>query len=499
MARQRDLTFYLVKEAVTDFDAVLPTTDDALRIDLRGVTDIPFDGLLVIRRSRTSQPWWATWLRASVNDVPDLLNSSNSAALAVRVDGRIVVVTFGYGRGLMSLDTFERDFGLRVALNAIEPTSLKSVDARTFDQLSLTTRSQTSRATSLNSFRISQAEDILKGVTGTPADTTIGSRITGADAAKLTYVPDLTRLHEKCNQLLRVQQLDSYKQEFGFIDDLRTIRDPNLIERLNGLLIDKLNDNELGTIHMAPPDVTDVQDIDQFVFGEFEEDTMIELDIEDYCARVAALEQAFTLNRLQKGRVGVTYRGGSDANYLWSTFDCMVAEIRESDRLHVLSGGTWYQIDSGFAELVAQATERRARGPEGLPFARPDESEADYNARAAGDDNMTLLDGHLIRSEGARSSIEFCDLLDKKRRIMHVKRRSRSSTLSHLFSQGTVSAEAFLRDSTFRKELSNKLREAGQEDLSRQISEEQPDARSWEVIYVIVGTDGGGTRELPFF
>ena len=499
MARQRDLTFYLVKDDVMSFDAVLPPAEDTLRIELGEATNSPFDGLLVIRQSRTSHPWWATWLRESVSDVPDLLNSSNSAAIILHASERIFVVTFDYGRSLMSLDCFERDFGLRVALNIIEPTSLRSIDARTFEQLTLTTRSQTSRTTSLDSFRIRQAEDILKGVTGTPQDTIFGSRITGADAAKLTHVPDLTGLHEKCVKLLLAYESHSYKHEFGFIDDLRTVRDPTRIEHLNECLIGRLSDNDLGTIHMAPPEVTDVQDIDQFVFSDFEDETLVDLDIDTYCTRVLEHGHEITLHRLRKGKVGVTYRGGSDVNYLWSTFDCVVAEIREGNRLFVLSGGTWYQIEGVFAERVAQAAERRSRPRDGLPSADPDESEAAYNERAANDDGITLLDGFLIRGEGARSPIEFCDLLDKNRRIVHVKRRARSSTLSHLFSQGAVSAEAFLRDVTFRRALLDRLSRNGHDEVIGLISEEQPDARNWEIVYAIIGTDGGGPRELPFF
>lgn len=455
--------------------------------------------MLVVRDSRTSRPWWATWLRESIDDAPDLFNSTNSGALILRASDRFFVVTFGYGRSLMSLDCFERDFGLRVALNTIIPSSLRSVDSRTFEQLTLTTRSQTSRTTSLDSFRIRQAEDILKGVTGTPRDPSVGSRITGADAVKLTHVPDLSSLHEKCTKLLQAYESDSYKQEFGFIDDLRTVRDPARLDSLNESLISILSSNDLGSIHMAPPEVTDVQDVDQFVFSDFDDETLLDLEIETYCTRIYSLGREITLQRLRTGKVGVTYRGGSDVNYLWSVFDCIVAEILQFDRLFVLSGGTWYQVERGFAERVARSAEKRSRTPASLPPANANESENDYNERAAIPDSIALLDGYLLRGEGARSPIEFCDLLHNDRRIVHVKRRSRSSTLSHLFSQGTVSAETFLRDPTFRIAIAKRLREEGHNEVSRLISEEQPNARDWEVVYAIVGTNGGGPRELPFF
>lgn len=304
---------------------------------------------------------------------------------------------------------------------------------------------------------------------------------------------------QKCTTLLVAYRSRAYKQEFGFIDDLRAIRDPSRIEQLNERLMDRLRDNDLGTIHMAPPEVTDVQDIDEFVFSDFEDDTFVDLDVDIYRTLVLKKGHELTVNRLQKGKVGVTYRGGSDVNYLWSTLDCIVAEVREDDRLFVLSGGTWYQIEGEFAERVAQAAERRARDPESLPKAEQNETERAYSIRVANDNNITLLDGFLVKSEGARSPIEFCDLLDKSRRIVHVKRRSRSSTLSHLFSQGAVSAEAFLRDVTFRRAIVDRLSSSGDAEVIALISDERPEAGSWEIVYAIIGTDGCGPRELPFF
>jgi Family of unknown function (DUF6119) len=47
-------------------------------------------------------------------------------------------------------------------------------------------------------------------------------------------------------------------------------------------------------------------------------------------------------------------------------------------------------------------------------------------------------------------SIELCDLLTRNRRLIHVKKRGTSSTLSHLFSRGVVSAELLARESPFR-------------------------------------------------
>jgi uncharacterized protein (TIGR04141 family) len=500
MARKRDITFYLVKEEVTTFDAVLPAQDGTSTYVLGPEFGLPFEGRLVVKTPRQVPPWWVPWLRASIPAVHNLVNASNAAAVVVRSSGRLFAVTFGYGRGLMALDSFERDFGLRVALNVVNPDSLSSVDAKTFEQLTVTTRSQTSRAASLESFRVSRAEDIVKAVTGTPRDEQIASRVTGADAVKITYVPSLDLLHEKCNQLLEAYRSHAYRDRFGFIDDLRTVRDRPRIVSLNEELLRRFRERDFGVIHMAPPEITDVRDIDQFAFDNFPDEPFLDLDVDRYCTLVTASGHDFSVERLRKGKVGVTYRGGGEVHYLWSVFDCLVAEVRDGERLFVLSGGSWYQIEGDFAERVAVAAEHRSRPPDFLPAGRDAESEPIYNLRAAGGNGLHLLDGCLVQPAGARSPIEFCDLIDGQRRVVHIKRRSRSSTLSHLFSQGVVSAETFLRDATFRTALAQRLNELGRHEAAGLIPPERPAPHEWEIVYGIVGGNvGDGPRSLPFF
>lgn len=44
----------------------------------------------------------------------------------------------------------------------------------------------------------------------------------------------------------------------------------------------------------------------------------------------------------------------------------------------------------------------------------------------------------------ASSGIEFCDVLSDEGELIHVKKKSRSAALSHLFAEGAASASTFL-------------------------------------------------------
>jgi uncharacterized protein (TIGR04141 family) len=465
------------------------------------VRGLPFEGRLVVRPPRANQPWWVRWLATSIPEIGQLLNASNAAVLVLRTSGRLFAVTFGYGRGLMVLDAFERDFGLRVALNVVDPDSLVSVDAKTFEQLTLMTRSQTSRAAPFETFRVNKVEDIMKAVTGTPRDpAAFGSRITGADAAKITYVPVIEQLNQKCDELLTAYRSEVYKERFGFIDDLRIVRDRPHINELNQFLLQRLSAGDLNVIHMAPPEVTDVQDIEWFEFDQFPGERSLSINIELYCDRMQEEGLELSVERLRKGAVGVTYRGSDEVHPIWTVYDCIVAEIPHGDKLFILSGGTWYQVEATFVQRVSQAAERWAREPDFLPAALIGESEPAYNVRAAEENGLRLFDEMLARPAGAHSGIEFCDLLAENNRMIHVKRRSRSSTLSHLFAQAIVSAETFLRDSTYRADLCTKLHERGRDADIDLIPGGRPTSTEWEVVYAILGVEAGDTAaSLPFF
>jgi uncharacterized protein (TIGR04141 family) len=266
-------------------------------------------------------------------------------------------------------------------------------------------------------------------------------------------------------------------------------------------VITRLAGGALGSMHLAPPDVTDVEDIEHFVFGHDHDGRMEDLDLGLYCSQILERGLDMTIESLRRAKVGVVYGGTEQVHFLWSAFDCIVAEIPDgAGRLFVLSGGTWYQIEEDFARQVADAVNDRSRDPEFLPLRLVSETEPAYNQRAALETGFHRLDGCLARPAGAASPLEFCDLLCNDGRIVHVKRRSRSSTLSHLFAQGLLSAELFVRERTFRTDLVAKLTERGQSAAAALIPESRPDPAVWEIVYAVLSDSGpDDTESLPFF
>src|SRR5207244_3420860 len=154
-------------------------------------------------------------------DLPDLYAASSGAVLFVESSRRLFAVTFGQGRHLLEPETLESDFGLKVVLNTVAPDQLKSVDAKTIDETTMHTRRDVSRDSSFAAFGLDVSRDLLRAVTGTPQDDTLGPRLTGSDALGLHTRAQVPQLPALATRLLEAYQAEHYKEHFDFIDYLR--------------------------------------------------------------------------------------------------------------------------------------------------------------------------------------------------------------------------------------------------------------------------------------
>jgi uncharacterized protein (TIGR04141 family) len=162
-----------------------------------------------------------------------------------------------------------------------------------------------------------------------------------------------------------------------------------------------------------------------------------------------------TVDWLKKHKIREYSNDADSPSRAFSIFDAIVYEVSIGTKLYVLSQGEWFEIDQ---DHVNEVNAEVGLIPENdllpLPNALVGEIEPDYNRRAAttSGGQLALLDVPEARIPygGGRSIIEVCDLLSLGRDFIHVKAKTKSATLSHLFAQGTNSAQAF-RDVRFRQ------------------------------------------------
>jgi uncharacterized protein (TIGR04141 family) len=138
-------------------------------------------------------------------------------------------------------DCWEERFGLRVAVNCIDPAKLRSLDKRTFDALSTHSRIQGSREGSAPDFGLDVEQDLVRAVTGTPNDELYGSRLGGMDSLHCVVRTTVADLKPLLRRYAEKSEDDAYKKTFPWIDHIAEVTDKKLVEQLDELLIQAIN------------------------------------------------------------------------------------------------------------------------------------------------------------------------------------------------------------------------------------------------------------------
>lgn len=255
------------------------------------------------------------------------------------------------------------------------------------------------------------------------------------------------------------------------------------------------------------PENLEWEDIEHFLIVPTVRQTSFdELDLDAYLGHAATKPAELTVQKLKSRKVSVKFLRSADPDARWSVYQCVVSEQRLSGVLYALIEGRWFSIADSLVNQVATAIAAIRAATVTLPAGLPGESEGDYNARAAyASGELALLDKQLVAPDGSKTRLEFCDLMSTDGSLVHVKRKTRSSTLSHLFAQGHVSAEALV-DGTLRDQVRSAIQEAaGTADASRWLdrvppSLSVPDRDKVTVTYaVIADSKATGVEWLPFF
>lgn len=490
--RVRPLTIYLLKDTVSGARDAVDSPDQLrsfpVRIGRRTAA-------LFVKPSQVVKPAWIGFFEDHVDLSAVLLRSASSAAvLVLRVADHWFAVTFGYGRHLLRQGTWEPNFGLKVTLNSIADDSIRSIDRKSFDAIARHTREEASSAGSIEQFGLHVEEDLLRAVVGNPEDGTLGRRMAGMDALTVTAavaLPDLPRLLERYAGQWRKRR---YLERYPWVDQIAEVRDKRQARDLDELLVDRLASGVLDHTWLSVPVPIDWSRVGGFCFSMSER-----AEIHDDVHLAPFLESlrdptSLSPETLRRKSVYCLDPDERHASERWTLYQCLYAEVREGDDVFLLSGGRWYRVARRFVQRIDRdVTLLQPTGHELPPYEH--ESEAAYNrAVARGEAEIALMDQKNIRYGGGASQIEFCDLFIRKRVMLHVKRYGGSSVLSHLFSQGVVSASLFLQDPEFRREVRKKLGHAHRAG----VPEGRPRPDRYEIGFAIVSRSAGDLV-LPFF
>jgi uncharacterized protein (TIGR04141 family) len=494
----------LLKHEVASLDAAIEDPGKLHRYELK--RDLGFGGRLYLSPPKQGPPPWLEFVQTGLaTRLEGLTNRTNAAVLLIKRHRRMFAFTFGHGRHLLGASTLEPGFGLRTALNGLRHDSLRSIDSFTVEDRAVHTRAQASRASGIEVFGLDVGRDILRAVTGLPRPDVPLHNLTGSEATLVISARvDFAGLGSLCDELARLYRKQSYKEHFAWVDNLRRVRDPSVQNELDDVLLAELRKGTACEAYIAPPEPIDWARVDGFEYTRRRAPREHDLSIQHYLS-VTDLQE-LDVDRLKRDKVFVYSDGLNTPKDEWPVYKCLVFEVPRRQRRYVLVNGDWFELDRDFASQVRRIVAELPVAQISLPPVQHMsdgglEPEARYNQRVARRQRTTaLLDGKTARCRAVANGIEPCDLLTSNLDLIHVKhRKGGSSSLSHLFAQGRIAAEALVGDEDFRQDVRDLLRDL-RPGWERRVPPGRPSASSYRVVFAILGvTRQHPGEDLPFF
>jgi len=426
-------------------------------------------GELFVGQLFTSRPSWLGFLEEQAGPQPEnLIASGAGGVLFLPTDDRIFAICFGHIHFALNDEAFERQFGLKVTLNSVPRDGLRTLDLATPDAVTFQKRVQASKDSDLQDFGVDVLRDLARVAGGTPSDVSFARFAAGRDTLSITCKLTSATLADKCEQVLAVYRSDTYKQRFPWIDNMQVVRIKETLATLDGHLFEAINSLRAGDeseLHMAPPEIVDYEEgclLHYNGFGSSGTD-FHSLSIEDYVAELNRCEFDGTIDDIRERHY--IKAKAPDAEVFkeqWRVYHCFTLETNlradDEDRSYVLFAGHWYSVDRNFKRQVEARFQAIPRVDIIGPTECRNERELIANLVEHRED-LLCLDQVKINPLGVRyANIEPCDFLSSDKQFIHLKDGHSSGPISHLWSQGVVSAEALVSDADFRKKLRSVVR-----------------------------------------
>ena len=334
---QRDLTIYLLKPQVRSPDEAIRHANHLKTFTI--TTGGNTVGQLFVKAARSHAPKWADFFKDHV-DISELGRAASTAAvLVIKTGNHLFALTFGQGRYLMVPDSWEERFGLKVAVNSVDPDRLRSLDKRTFDALSTHSRIQGSREGSAPDFGLDIEQDLVRAVTGTPNDEELGVRLSGMDSLHCAVRTTLDGLKSLLRSYVEKSEDDSYRRRFPWIDHIAEVADKTLVERLDVELVTIIN-GQRERCWLCVPEIIDWGRTSGFRYcrsarcAEYQD-----LNFDGLLESIggAVVDPAFL-----RRRHAIQIDNEGNALDEWQIYRCVYCELDFDGRTYVLSTGRWY-------------------------------------------------------------------------------------------------------------------------------------------------------------
>lgn len=490
--KTRNFSIYLLKKGSTAANAFKEGT----KLKEVEATKIPDGSSLFLLDRQHQPPWWKGFWGIT----QDLMQGLKSAVLILPIEDRHFALTFGAVYHELAPNSYEYDFGLRVTLNSVNPELIKSTDSVS-PTSAQRQRTQLPTASELTYFDFDSDRDVIKSLTGKTRKkyAHLFKQSSGAASLRAGLQKHPEDISTVCSQLLALYNKDDYEELFPSIQNLRPIHDPTTLDILSISLVEALKSKN-SNLSLGLPEIIDLARVTCFKFSgvgqglEYSDATI--QNFYDYFETKHDLED-LTYEGIKKCYVRLCDEEGHDIKR-YPLARCLLFDtaLKEQETCY-LSDGKWYQVKNAYLTAVENEINPIFKKSNLPPYTKDHANEADYNKKTSDLLSFTCMDAKNI-APMKQTQIEPCDMFrysEGAPQFYHIKRGTRSASLSHLFNQGVNSIE-LIKSVPEAQEKFFKLMDAPTEKMKAEVVS-GPHA----IVYGIITSKDQtlGVANLPLF
>ena len=420
------------------------------------------------------------WLSFFNEKLDDHIESSTysirpSGVLYLEKDEQSYICPFGYsGKTIFHKNLAVSDFGIKVAMNMCGNKKVRQTKSKIHDYKTRNINRHSSLATDTYFFDIDEIE-MLSSISAHPEEnsnvTLVGKdhlRFKSLKNDKLSWVS----LFEFVDKLESFYSSDNYKVNFPNFDNYREVGAEKSSE-LDCFILNALaEESENSSIHLSIPEFLSDDDFSYIYKSKNQSLSYAFLDIKQIKDPFNFPPDKLDIEELKKRYI---FAYDSEREELipskkWRVYDCIVFEVCLYNKMYVLSGGIWREIDNDFYKKIISKSDEIIEfennsklidlvdldtdpdvfsimdlDSNGIPC----NSEKSFNVRYSQAVNSSIMfDRSKLGVSGSNKVYEFCDILvlndDVEVFFIHAKRHDRD--FMKVFDQVKFYSESVLRD-----------------------------------------------------
>jgi uncharacterized protein (TIGR04141 family) len=460
---------------------------DPVAIEEQEIFDaaIPGDVIIALLRRASGLPSWQAFIKNALN-LASYGSSRESLGAAVfcavsagsgNADRTAWVVwTFGSASRALRRASLDPRFGLLVALNLLaapllssedsprissteqRPPHLREIRYRTPAPYVQQTGHRAARDIPVDGFRVDRSSDLVATVGGSGADPALTtSTVLGGRSLRFRAgVSSIRDLVELAAIAIERSGSTDYKETFSWIDNIRLVEETDQANELRRQIAHELisNPDSPSVDTILPDDLIEVGDDRSIRYIVFPYErgtgagrvTLATSAISEILVRsddpARALDDELRFLDESEKRIGAA-----------TILECISANLRIEDQDFIAYDGDFYLVDKSFVDRIDSEVGRVPISATVFPPYRG-QTEPAYNSMVGRDypNDFVELDRALITLPG-EYGVEASDLVALSGALIHLKRKGKSSTLSHLFLQAANSCELLQREPEAWREL----------------------------------------------